>query len=68
MSIHQTRIVEKYCDFLNMEHGIQVDGVKKQFLGQSWPVFVPVDYRCDYQDECQRRNQCPIYRNAHMKW
>lgn len=68
MSIHQTRMVEGYCDYLDEELSIQVNGVKKQFPGQSWPVFVPVGCRCDYQDKCPHGNQCPIYRNAHMKW
>lgn len=68
MSIHQTRIVQGNCDYLDVDYYIQVEGVKKQFYGQNWPVFVPVNHWCDFQDECQRGNKCPILCNAHMKW
>ena len=67
MSISIFRNIGGYCDYLDAEHELKVRIVKKHFIGQPHPVYIPTGFECCYSTECPNSQECPIWKKATIK-
>ena len=63
----KTVYVRGYCPYLDCTHSIEATYAKYSFLGDPATYAKCLNVYCNYADDCNQVESCPIFRSAQSR-